>query len=531
MKNKKTKYVSLQKKTFRVILTGALLLILFFSVISICVFGYNILLDYHDESRHLAGYTMTQLDQEYVEELFIRTREIYDSMPDEVRSDPYSETFLEAVRPLVDDEYEKVRQVLVNCRVESENRNVSLVMTDPERSAYIFVVDGDEPKWAYLPGQWIETKLDKIDGIVKSSWRLMVTHEPEYGWVGTDFNVIRASDGSKLGYLVMDMDINDFFTDVFSSLFVMLPAAVAVVLMIAYRAGVLTKRHILSHLEKLTGAARDYAKRDKVMQSDEMPSYFQPLEIATHDEMEELWRSMTDMETDVNETMHRLREVTAERERIEAELSIASKIQEGLLPRQFPAFPDRKEFDIYASMTPAKEVGGDLYDFFLIDDDHLGVVIADVSGKGISAALFMVNAKATLRNEIKKSPERLLEACAKANDRLMEQNEAEMFVTVWIGVLRLSTGEMIYVNAGHEYPAIRRNGGLFRVEKDAFRPHGGARGHAVQMRHDGASAGRCDILLYGRCGGGEQRPGGTVRSGSYAGNAESSPGRRSEGTG
>lgn len=151
---------------------------------------------------------------------------------------------------------------------------------------------------------------------------------------------------------------------------------------------------------------------------------------------------------------------------MEAELMIATQIQEGTLPRQFPAFPDRTEFEIYASMTPAKEVGGDFYDFFLVDEDHLAMVIADVSGKGISAALFMVNAKALLQNQTMQSGIDVVEVCEKVNRRLIEQNEAMLFVTVWLGVLTIPTGEVTYVNAGHEYPAIYRNGSRFTIEKD-----------------------------------------------------------------
>ena len=153
------------------------------------------------------------------------------------------------------------------------------------------------------------------------------------------------------------------------------------------------------------------------------------------------------------------------RQRIETELNVATQIQADMLPRIFPAFPERPEFDIYASMTPAKEVGGDFYDFFLVDDDHLAMVIADVSGKGVPAALFMVIAKTLLKNAAQTglSPGAVLE---KVNNQLCENNEAEMFVTVWLGLYQISTGKLTAANAGHEYPAIRRSGGGFELVKD-----------------------------------------------------------------
>ena len=152
-------------------------------------------------------------------------------------------------------------------------------------------------------------------------------------------------------------------------------------------------------------------------------------------------------------------------ERIMAELSLATRIQANYLPKVFPPFPERKEFDLYASMTPAKEVGGDLYDFFLIDDDHLCMVIGDVSGKGIPAALFMMMAAALIQiaaaEEI--SPGKVL---TKVNQQICSRNPEEMFVTVWLAVLEISTGKLTAASAGHEYPALKNAGESFALFKD-----------------------------------------------------------------
>ncbi|MBP5564493.1 MAG: PP2C family protein-serine/threonine phosphatase [Lachnospiraceae bacterium] len=158
-----------------------------------------------------------------------------------------------------------------------------------------------------------------------------------------------------------------------------------------------------------------------------------------------------------------------EKERIGAELSVATQIQADMLPRIFPAFPERTEFDLFASMSPAKEVGGDFYDFFLIDDDHIGLVMADVSGKGVPAALFMVIAKTLIKNRAQMggSPAEVL---SYANDQLCEGNEAELFVTVWFATIQISTGKGLAANAGHEHPAIRRKDGSFELVKYRHSP-------------------------------------------------------------
>ena len=153
-----------------------------------------------------------------------------------------------------------------------------------------------------------------------------------------------------------------------------------------------------------------------------------------------------------------------EQERIARELSMARDIQASALPQTFPAFPDRTEFDLFASMTPAREVGGDFYDFFLIDSDHLALVIADVSDKGVPAALFMMASKTLIRNELMAGcdPATALE---RVNLQLCERNPSQMFVTVWLAVLELSTGKGLACNAGHENPCIRRAGGAFELLK------------------------------------------------------------------
>lgn len=141
----------------------------------------------------------------------------------------------------------------------------------------------------------------------------------------------------------------------------------------------------------------------------------------------------------------------------ETELNMATEIQTGMLPSIFPAFPERPEFDIHASMDPAKEVGGDFYDFFMIDDDHLGIVIADVSGKGVPAALFMMSSKILINDHalMGGSPAEILE---RVNKQVCANNDAHMFVTVWLGILEISTGKLTTASAGHEYPIINTTG-------------------------------------------------------------------------
>ena len=460
------KQISLKTKSFRVILIVSLILILLGSMTGLALYAYGSLHNYKSESRHLINYTLSLEDQEYLEKKFSQTKEVYENMPDEVRADPKSESFVEACLPLLDKEFFAARDILVKCREETEQKNVAFVFTDPSHSALVYVIDGDEEAWAFLPGQWIKADLDTIKDIEKSTWRLTITHEDEYGWVGTDYAAIYDTKGKQIGYAIMDLDLNYFIGRISGFLAVLLPAAAILVLFLAFLSSGLLRKHIISHLTSMADAAREYTALDKVNQPDDAPFVFEGLDINTSDELEELWHSMSEMEADFRDSMIRLRSVTAEQERMGAELSIATAIQEGTLPKLSPAFPERNEFDIYASMIPAKEVGGDLYDFFMIDDDHLAMVIADVSGKGVSAALFMVIAKTLIQNQAELGGQDPADVLSHVNAKLMRINKASMFVTTWMAILTISTGELIYVDAGHEYPAIRRNGGSFELIDD-----------------------------------------------------------------
>ncbi len=187
-------------------------------------------------------------------------------------------------------------------------------------------------------------------------------------------------------------------------------------------------------------------------------------EIKSSNEIKDLSVDVSELAEEIDEYMDRIKTITTEQERISTELNIATQIQKELLPSVFPPFPERKEFEIYASMNPAREVGGDFYDFFLIDDDHFCMVMADVSGKGVPAALFMVIAKTLIKTRALtgESPAQIMRS---VNEQLCDGNSSAMFVTVWLAIVELSTGKGIAANAGHEHPVLRRAGEKFELVK------------------------------------------------------------------
>lgn len=279
---------------------------------------------------------------------------------------------------------------------------------------------------------------------------IVVTHHAEYGYLGTANVPVYNSSGEPVAVVGVDLSMPGILESLYRFITVIVLCVVAVVLgSMAVFYGFI-KRNIIAPIAMLSTGAKSMA--DNL----ETGEVFR-LDIHTGDEIEELSDSFCQMDAEVREYIQKLSVMTAEKERIGAELSVATQIQADMLPRIFPAFPKRDEFDIYATMTPAKEVGGDFYDFFMVDDDHLMLVIADVSGKGVPAALFMVIAKTLLKNSAEQglSPKEVFE---KVNNQLCENNDEGMFVTVWMGLLEISTGKLICANAGHDDPIVIRNG-------------------------------------------------------------------------
>lgn len=188
------------------------------------------------------------------------------------------------------------------------------------------------------------------------------------------------------------------------------------------------------------------------------------IDIETGDEIEDLGSAFNYMLQELEKYIENLSKVTAEKERIGAELNVAAQIQADMLPNIFPALPERSEFDIYATMTPAKEVGGDFYDFFMVDHRHLAIVIADVSGKGVPAALFMVIGKTLIKDHTRPGIS-LGDVFSEVNDLLCQSNSEGLFITAFEGVLDLVTGQFSFVNAGHEMPFLSRAGGAYEPYK------------------------------------------------------------------
>ena len=284
-----------------------------------------------------------------------------------------------------------------------------------------------------------------------------LVNDDKYGYIASAYSPVFNSSGEPVAVVGVDVYMPDLQANMREFLVAVVVTIMLVVLVAILLCFFFVKRKIVNPINKIRDASRSMVENLENEESMEVS-------VKTGNEIEELFDSFKAMYGDVRDYINQLSVVTAEKERIGAELDVAAHIQASMLPCIFPAFPERKEIDIYATMDPAKEVGGDFYDFFMVDDRHLAIVMADVSGKGIPAALFMVIGKTLIKDHT--TPGRDLgKVFTAVNNLLCEANSEGLFITAFEGVLDLVTGEFNFVNAGHEMPFVCKADGAFEPYK------------------------------------------------------------------
>ena len=284
-----------------------------------------------------------------------------------------------------------------------------------------------------------------------------LVNDDKYGYIASAYSPVFNSSGEPVAVVGVDVYMPDLQANMREFLVAVVVTIMLVVLVAILLCFFFVKRKIVNPINKIRDASRSMVENLENEESMEVS-------VKTGNEIEELFDSFKQMYGDVRDYINQLSVVTAEKERIGAELDVAAHIQASMLPCIFPAFPERKEIDIYATMDPAKEVGGDFYDFFMVDDRHLAIVMADVSGKGIPAALFMVIGKTLIKDHT--TPGRDLgKVFTAVNNLLCEANSEGLFITAFEGVLDLVTGEFNFVNAGHEMPFVCKADGAFEPYK------------------------------------------------------------------
>lgn len=369
--------------------------------------------------------------------------------------------------------YSRVEKTLNTIKRDSEITYLSLVI--PDEDSVTFYIDGcvqemgDDPANQLTYGTDVlytdaandEADLQKYLDIWAMYAENKGTEEPivtdnSYGYNYTAVSPILDENGQAIAEIQYILDMQEVRDHLNGFLYNMLGISFCIICAALLLYILLVKWMVLNPVEKLSDFTTKITKTGNFGK--------QEIEIKTGDEIEALGQSFNFMMERLDDYIKDLTAVTAEKERIGAELNVATQIQSSMLPCIFPAFPDRDELDIYATMTPAKEVGGDFYDFFMVDERHVAIVIADVSGKGVPAALFMVIGKTLIKDHTQPGRD-LGEVFTEVNNILCESNDNGMFITAFEGVLDLVTGEFRYANAGHEMPFIYRKDGGYEAYK------------------------------------------------------------------
>ncbi len=355
-------------------------------------------------------------------------------------------------------------------------------MKREENLLYLYIFEPNESSFTYIMEAKLDT--DNLENIAKmgdvyeytdleyeyfvEDWKakkpsdeIILGGNDKFGYTVSAWAPIFNSQGDVVAYVEADYSLSEVKSLLNRFVFLIMAVVAGVTIITTAFMIYANKRIIINPISKLTTNALEFASGEKLK---EVTST-----IKTGDEMELLSVAFEKMAIDIGNYVDNISRITAEKERISAELDVATKIQASMLPTDLPDFSYRSEFDIHASMIPAKEVGGDFYDFFIINERYLGVVIADVSGKGVPAALFMVIAKTLIKNNAQYGnvPKEIFET---VNNQLCEGNEAGMFVTAFMGILDIVSKKFTFVNAGHNRPLLKRLDGEFEwlVTKPGF---------------------------------------------------------------
>jgi len=463
---------SITAKTIRTTSICFLVLGLTALVTGLILYGTALLRQSVKEACNLARYVSHSVTQgadsiSLAEEVM----DIYQSLSDDERQKVGTSEYLAhfaGINMSKGSDHDILFHMLESFQSESVD-DLYLAMYDKATCALVYIIDPDQNQ-IMQTGEW--EPVDKHELMKFLNWDgegilYDISYTSKYGMLCTAGVPVRNDAGEIVEYSLVDISLKKLLPGMaqytLRITFSLLIITTFIIWFLTRRIG----KTVVRPINEISKAAVAYSEdRQK---GETATARFSALNVHTQDELESLSLALADMEQDLVKYEEDIIRIAAEKEHINTELDMARTIQESQLPSVFPAFPGRTDFEIYASMDPARQVGGDFYDFYLLDDTHLCLEIADVSGKGIPAALFMMISRILIKNRMQ-SGESPASALYHVNNQLLDSTGTGMFVTVWLCVLDLSTGKGIAANAGHEHPVLRRAGGQYEYVKYKHSP-------------------------------------------------------------
>ena len=365
-----------------------------------------------------------------------------------------------------DDTYRATAQQLRNIKERLGLRFLYISVPSPAVNDAVYVFDiavaGEDLRLiSHLGDHTGESDVYDITGGVMTTGKTATNRRitvGEFGYLLSAFAPLKNTAGDTVAVVGVDVDMTLVLKQIIQQTLQLMLLTAGVIVLFVMLALFITTRSVVMPIRRLSEHMQAFDRHAETLE-------LAPFVTHSRDEIGVIKQSFNNMAENIKAYVENLRAVTEDRQRIATELNVANTIQSSMLPRIFPYAPDRREFSIYATMQPAKSVGGDFYDFYILHGPektgtHLAFVVADVSGKGIPAALFMVITQSLLKTRALQgeTPAQIL---ARVNDQLCENNDAGMFVTAYMGLLELSTGKLLVANAGHNPPLLRHRGGQY----------------------------------------------------------------------
>lgn len=418
----------LSKKIMTGLVLLTVLLCIMSSVITTVLYRHRMETYYSDSAFKLAKLAARSLDGSPIEQ-YVKTLE-------------------------TDSRYDQISSFLWEIRETTGAKSLSVVL--PKEDAVFCLWDtgisgdhgvsrlGDEEAY----DDWSRPSMQAAFQKPFDKQNILITNHKDYGYLASSYVPVLNEEGRVAAIVSVDISIDNINQEIrqFNIIFLMLAILILLIFMVLYY--LFLKWQVIGPIKKLHLAAA--MVRENLESASDTK-----IVIQTGDEIEDLAEAYNDMIIELREYIASLSRITAKKEKAGAELNVAGEIQASQLPCISPAFPGRSEFDLYAVMRPAREAGCDFYDFFMIGEDHLGVVIADVPGKGVPAALLMVIAKTLIKNRAQ-TGEEPGDIFTGVNQQLRHNSGAGLPVTAWMGILEVSSGQLTYANAGHNPPFLRQ---------------------------------------------------------------------------
>ncbi len=370
------------------------------------------------------------------------------------------EDFLSKASYIMDEDYTDYQQKLDMLRVVSDADNIAFFFIDEKRDRIVYVLDGNNEEYLHYPGQWMPRKDtdfptgEYLDKEYYSMWDFDMRRSEKGEWTKTVYIPIKYGEIEVKGYCLYDVKTYDVMNNILLYLFMDVIATAFLIVIIGIVIMKMIHNRFLEPILKIAAATDVFSGLDsrELMSGSRVFSNLTIKENAPS-ELFTLLEGMQNLEESVGKSLVEINQMTQERERLQTELSFASQIQKAMLPKLTEEFTGGNRFGLYATMRTARSVGGDFYDFFMLDKDRLVFLVADVSDKGMGAALFMAVSKTIISTRALSggTPVQILRD---ADAILSSGNEESMFVTVFMAILDLSTGVVTACNAGHDYPFV-----------------------------------------------------------------------------